>query len=149
MSRQKDQGKPAIWMIALLAAAMLFAAIKHDWSDIWIYQDGVQTPASLSAELSHGVFEYEYVANGIHYIGQGQRGRNLSQASHVGQTLLVWVSATHPQYSSPDMPIFSPWVALAMVVVLVAVEIFAVKSLVRMYRPAKISLKPTAAVSGR
>jgi hypothetical protein len=128
------QGRAATVLIALLAGAMIFSALSNYWADFWIYQDGRQLPATISAEREHGVFEYDYIVNEVLYIGSGQEGRNLSRDAHVGQKVLVWVSASHPRLSSPEMPRFSLWSTLAMFTVLFAVEFFALRTLVRMHR---------------
>ena len=146
--RPNDDGRATMWLVAVLAAALLISALMHDWSEIWIYQDGRQRPATISAGRSHGVFEYEYIANGVHYSGQGQSGRYLSSNTRVGQSVLVWVSASHPQFSSPEMPIFSPWVELAIAVALVGAEIVAVKNLVRIYRTPKKPVEAAIAAPG-
>jgi hypothetical protein len=130
----KYQGRAATWAIALLAGAMIYAAFSNSWADFWIYQDGRQLPATISAERMHGVFEYDYSVNEVLYVGSGVEGGNLSRDAHVGQKVLVWVSTSHPRLSSPEIRFFSLWGALATLTVLFAIEFFALRTLVRMHR---------------
>ena len=134
LMNSKYQGRPATWLIAILAGAMIYATFSNRWADYWIYQDGRQLPATISAEREHGVFEYDYIVNEVRYVGSGQEGRNLRRDAHVGQKVLVWVSTSHPRLSAPEMPVFSLWSALATLAVLFAIEFFSLRTLVRMHR---------------
>ena len=149
MKRSESPDKAGMWVVALLFAGLIFGAFSTYWADFWIYQDGRQITATISAERSHGVWEYDYVANGVDYVGAGLRGKNLKQDAHIGEQVLVWVSASRPQYSSPEMLPFSPWRISIVVAVLFVAEFFAVRSLVRMYRPANKTPRTAATTLGR
>jgi hypothetical protein len=117
--------------LALFVGGMTFSGLRGYWADFWIFQSPKQVTATVTAQQSHGVCEYQYVVNGIPYVGHGQRGRNLPQQAQVGTPVLVYFSASHPWLSSPDTPGFSPWQALTIMALLLVAELFLVKAVIR------------------
>ncbi|MDB6064413.1 MAG: hypothetical protein JWR26_621 [Pedosphaera sp.] len=127
----KNQGGAAMVVLALLVGGMIFSACRDYWKDFWISLDARKTVATIITERSHGVYDYQYLVNGVQYIGQGQRGRTLDSDAHVGGQALVYLSSSHPWLSAPQLPVFSPWNPLVIIAVLIAVEFYIVKWLIK------------------
>jgi hypothetical protein len=129
------QGRPALVLLALLFGGMLFSAVRDYWSEFWITQNTKQIMATIIAERSHGVREYQYAVNGIQYLGSGQSGRNLAREARVGDQAWIFYSTGRPWLSSPDVPRFSPWRALFTLALLCAIEFYLLRALLKFPDP--------------
>ncbi len=118
-------------LLALFVGGLIFSSFRGYWADFWIFQSPKQVTATVTAQMSHGVCEYQYLINGIPYVGHGQRGRNLPQQAQVGTSVPVYFSASHPWLSSPDIPSFSPWQALTIMALLLVAEFFLLKAVIK------------------
>ena len=126
----RNQGRGAMLALALLFAGMIFGICRNCWHDFWISLDAAQTKATIITERSHGVYDYQYLVNGIQYVGHGQRGGNLDRNAHLGGQTFVYFSSSHPWLSSLEMPTALPWIPLASIALFLYLEFFAVKYLI-------------------
>jgi len=140
---EKYQGMPALILIAIFLAGMIFSTVRGYWMDSWLNQDGTRLTATITAKQSHGVFEYDYVVADTHYQGHSQIGPNWDRGIQVGSEVHIYASLSHPWFSLPQIPTLSPWRALVVMAVSLYLEFLVLRSLVRMHRPNTAPPKPT------
>jgi hypothetical protein len=117
-------------IIALWVAVVIFGFGYERWKDLWLSLDGKETPATLIFQghgLKPGAFEYQYTIHGVQYNGGCRPGEN----ARVGDQILVFVSASHPSFSSFKVPNFSLWAALIPVALLLWLEFYLLKTLIK------------------
>jgi hypothetical protein len=133
--KAKNQGMPAMILLALVVAGMMISGVYGYWRDFWLNQDAKQTGATITVGgLKPGAYDYSYVVNGIQYVGHGQRGITLGEDSHVGGETLVYFSSSHPWLSSPQIPGFSMGKALAIIALYLVSEFYIIRTAIRIRR---------------
>src|SRR5690242_2850161 len=75
--------------LTLFITGLILGEFRSFWKDLWISSDFAQIRATITAEKSHGAYDYEYQLDDHTYVGSGQRGRNLPFGVQVGQQVLV------------------------------------------------------------
>ena len=127
-------------IIALWLAAMIFGIGYQSWKEVWLTADGKQMPATLIVQghgMKPGIFVYEYTISGVQYNGECRPGEN----ARLGDQILVFVSASHPSFSSFEIPNFSLLYTLIPIALLLWIEFYLVNNLIR---PADDSSKTRA-----
>jgi hypothetical protein len=117
-------------IIALWVAVVIFGFGYEGWKELWLSLDGKEISATLIVQghgMKPGVFVYEYTINGVQYNGDCRPGGT----ARLGDQILVFVSASHPSFSSFKVPNFPPWTALMPIVLLLSLEVYLLKTLIR------------------
>lgn len=114
-------------IIALWVAGVIIRWSYDGWEELWLTADGKQIPATLIVHgLKPGAFVYDYTITGVHYNGGCTPGDN----ARLGDQILVFVSASHPSFSSFKIPNFSLWTTLIPIALLLWLEFYLLKTLI-------------------